>query len=96
MKNHQKVGTSHLQRAMDEFGLNKSELSAALGMSNGFVSTCMSANEAPAWSQLAVECLFRRQGKHKGEVTLIIKVPGSKKEAVTSFLDALGIAASVV
>ena len=90
-KNHKTVGVVHLENALVEFKMNQTELGEAMGMSSSFISSCLKSRKAPAWTHLATECLRRRNGLHHDDTTLVVKVPGPKKVAVETFLDALGI-----
>jgi len=84
-------GIGHITKALEEFGMSKIQLGAALGLSNSAVSHWLTIGEAPAWTCLAIECLMRRNKLVHEDHVLVCRVPADKAAAVDSFLNALGI-----
>ena len=82
----------HLIKALEDFELNKTQLADVLGISPGTISHWTQPGATPPkWTQLAVECLYRRQRKQGGGSIVVAKVPQKYERTLGEFLDALEI-----
>ncbi len=87
-----KQGVYHINKALAELNISsKTELGSLLGVSGSAVGRWIAINSAPAWTDLAIECLFRRVQKHAAERTFILRVSKDKVPALESFLSAIGV-----
>lgn len=64
------------------------ELSAALGCSDTFVSTCLRRGTAPAWAELACKGLLNGQ---KVDSLIVARIPSRHRDTIESLFKNLGI-----
>jgi hypothetical protein len=90
-------GASHIKAAMAKLKMNGGDMAAALGVSYTSLSRWLGSNESPAWTDLAIECLWRRANKHvAGSTVMVIKVNKTQADALGPIFKALGVPASAI
>jgi hypothetical protein len=79
---------SHLIKAMQVCGMNKKDLSLAMGLSVSAVPAWLKSGNIPLWSVLAAEGLMAKY--RVDDPLLVVKLPHSQEATVRAVLNGLG------